>query len=63
LEIFPVIECDEVFALNSEEATAVDALVAERSFEGFKLSKVLVYLNGTVIEATSVSMGIGCAVS
>jgi hypothetical protein len=58
LEIFPVIKCDEVFALHSEEAAAVDALVAKRSFEGFKLREVLVYLNGTVVKAACVRVSI-----
>lgn len=55
-ELFPVVESDEVFALDCEQTAAEYAFVSKRSFERLELGKVLVYLDGAVFCAACVGV-------
>ena len=56
--LLPIVERDEVFVFDGEEAAAVKSLIRESSFECFVFLEVLVDFDCAVISAASIGMRI-----
>ncbi len=56
VKLLPIIESDEIFALDSQESTSVDSLILEISFECLVFAEILENLYSAIIILDSVNV-------